>query len=141
MSQQNNAFDPNCIATITNTNITLKEKNSKVNFYNPKRKRVTKVWVDNCQIQQGKRCDYLLLSEKEYFVELKGNKVKEGIEQIERSIPLLSQNPQKEAKKCFVISQKVPKASTRLQNKKTPFKKNFNADLFVKNKSHEEEIK
>jgi hypothetical protein len=69
----------------------------------------------------------------EYYIELKGHDVEKALKQIERTIAKVSSNPQKITKHCFIISTRCPLASTKIQNLKKEFKKQYNANLTIKN--------
>lgn len=117
--------------------IVLSENRSKLTFLNPKRDKIRIIKVDGCAIVDNKtlRCDYLLVptNKVEIYVELKGSKIKHAVEQIESTIRLLSDNPQKIKKLCFVVSTRVPKLTTTIQQLKIKFSKHYNASLIVNN--------
>ena len=81
------------------------------------------------------RCDYAIVpcDEVEIYVELKGSDISHAVKQIESTIKLLSDNPQKTKKLCFVVSTRVPKQSTSVQQLQSQFKKKFNASFRIKN--------
>lgn len=116
--------------------IVLQENKSKITFLNPKRIKVLKIKVDGCVIQDNEslRCDYILIPdpEIEIYVELKGNDVAHAVEQIEATIKTLSENVQNKKKLCFIVSTRVPKLTTSIQQIQSQFKKKFNASFRVK---------
>ncbi len=134
---------PECITERKDSLIALKDKQggkSKMTFRNDKNELVRVIEVDGCEIREGKRCDFLVLHPKEnkkkliedeYFVELKGKKVKYACEQLEVSIKRLSENPVKKFKCAIVICTKNPMAATQTQKLKIRFKKEFNAKLII----------
>lgn len=71
--------------------------------------------------------------EIEIYVELKGSDIVHAVEQLESTIRLLSDNPQKIKKLCFVVSTRVPRQTTSIQQLQSQFKKKFNANFRVKN--------
>jgi len=71
--------------------------------------------------------------EIEIYVELKGSDIVHAVEQLESTIRLLSDNPQKIKKLCFVVSTRVPRQTTSIQQLQSQFKKKFNASFRVKN--------
>jgi hypothetical protein len=77
--------------------ITVSENKSKYSLNNPQRREVCKVVIDGCLMtgDQGKQCDYLLLScdtSVAYFIELKGKDLSHAIRQLDQSIDQLSSN-------------------------------------------------
>ena len=71
--------------------------------------------------------------EIEIYVELKGRDVLHAVKQLESTISLLSDNPQTIKKLCFVISTRVPRQTTSIQQLQSQFKKKFNASFRIKN--------
>jgi hypothetical protein len=128
---------PKCEECKTDTKIVLQENKSKITFLNPNRDSVLKLKVDGCAIEDAEtlKCDYALVpSEKiEIYVELKGNDVYHAVDQIESTIKLISEDPKKIRKFCFVVSTRVPKQTTSIQQLQSQFKKKFNASFRIKN--------
>ncbi|NEO65551.1 MAG: hypothetical protein F6J98_36230 [Moorea sp. SIO4G2] len=127
---------PDCEEYKDDEKIVLKENKSKITFENSKRDKILVIKVDGCAIadNETKRCDYALVcSNVEIYVELKGSKILHAVEQIESTIRLLSDNPQKIDKRCFVVFTRfgLPKLRTNIQNIKSKFNKNYNATLIV----------
>jgi hypothetical protein len=129
----------------TDKEIVLRDKKAGPQFIgrNPNKKEILKVEVDHCLPITGKRCDYLLIDQDEnaaHFIELKGSKIKDALEQLENSIFVIS-NPEKnyisrkfDRKQAYIVSTQVnPKLTTEIQRAKKSFKKNFNTELEVKN--------
>lgn len=81
------------------------------------------------------RCDYALIPSTgvEIYVELKGSDIAHAVKQIESTIELLSAAPQKIKKLCFLVSTRVPKQTTNVQQLQSQFKKKFNASFRIKN--------
>jgi len=121
----------------TDTKIVLQERKSKMTFLNPNQDRVLKIEVDGCVISDNNtlRCDYAIVpsNEVEIYVELKGSDIPHAVQQIESTIRLLSEDPKKIRKLCFVVSTRVPQQDTSIQNLKSKFKRNFNARFKIKN--------
>lgn len=113
--------------------IVLRERRSVMRFENPRSREVEVVDVDGCAITDPaiKRCDYLVrpAGSRECFVELKGNKVGDGANQIESTIHELSK-PQR-PKLCFVVATRIPRLDTKIQRLKQHFRKSYNATLIV----------
>ncbi|NEO71465.1 hypothetical protein [Moorena sp. SIO3H5] len=128
---------PGCEEFKDDNNIVLKENKSKITFENSKRDKILVITVDGCAIRDNEtlRCDYAVVpnEEVEIYVELKGSKIDHAVKQIESTIKLLSDNPQKIDKRCFVVSTRVPKQGTDIQKLQTKFKKNYNAEFRIKN--------
>jgi hypothetical protein len=136
---------PECENFKTDPKIVLKENNKKITFLNADRNKILIITIDGCVIKDNTvlKCDYGIVpcDEVEIYVELKGKGVEHAIKQIESTIKLLSSNPKKTKKFCFVICSKVsPKARTSVQNSKIKFKKDFNAKLKVEETPHEDDL-
>ncbi|MEZ2228282.1 MAG: hypothetical protein ACBR50_18660 [Microcoleus sp.] len=115
----------------------LQENKSKITFLNPNQDKILTIKVDGCVISDNEtlRCDYALIpsDEVEIYVELKGSDIVHAVAQLESTIRLLSDNPQKIKKLCFVVSTRVPKQTPGIQQLQSQFKKKFNASFRVKN--------
>ena len=129
-----------CETVINDSNIVISDPGSRNNrskfrLENSKRVSIKVVQVDNCVIKEGIRCDYLLIlpSGQEIYVELKGSNVKHAVEQISRSIDLLSCNCHPTLKLCFIASTRCPITSTEMQSLKKKFRQQYNAKLTIKN--------
>ncbi|NEN99457.1 MAG: hypothetical protein F6K50_29435 [Moorea sp. SIO3I7] len=128
---------PGCEEFKDDNEIVLKEKKSKITFENPNRDKILKIKVDGCAIRDNEtlRCDYALVpnEEVEIYVELKGRDIPHAVKQIESTINLLSDNPQKIDKRCFVVFTRfgLPKGRTNIQIIKSKFNKKYNATLIV----------
>lgn len=130
----------NCETVCCDPNIVVSDPSSRNNrskfrLYNLRRSRVKIVQVDDCFIKEGIRCDYLLIlsNNQEIYVELKGSDVKHAVEQISRSIDLLTCNNNLNVKLCFISSTRCPINSTEIQNLKKKFRQKYNAQLIIKN--------
>ncbi|MCX5965163.1 MAG: hypothetical protein NT070_19165 [Cyanobacteria bacterium] len=121
----------------SDTRLVLQENKSKITFLNPNQYQILIIRVDDCVIKDKEilRCDYAIVpcDEVEIYVELKGSDISHAVKQIESTIRLLSDDPQKIKKLCFVVSTRVPKHSTSVQQLKSQFKKKFNASFRIKN--------
>lgn len=131
-------ISPKCEAERSDANIVVSDassKNSRSRFRlkNPKKVSVRIIEVDGCAITEGVRCDYLLVlpTGQELYVELKGSNVKHAVEQIARSIDMLTCTSI--VKLCFIASTKCPISSTQIQVLKKKFRKKYNAKLTIKN--------
>jgi len=128
---------PECEERRSDTKIVLQENKSKITFLNPNQDEILIIKVDGCVISDNEtlRCDYALIPSDavEIYVELKGSDIAQAVKQIESTIKLLSENPQKIKKLCFVVSTRVPKQTTSIQQLQSQFKKKFNASFRIKN--------
>jgi len=128
---------PTCEENRVDKKIVLQENKSKISFLNPNQENILVLKVDGCAIKDKEtlRCDYALVTfdEIEIYVELKGCDIAHAVEQIESSIKLLSANPQKTRKLCFIVSTRVPRQTTSIQKLQTEFRKKFNASFRIKN--------
>lgn len=128
---------PTCEEHLTHTKIVLQENKSKIIFLNPNQVNILKIRVDGCVISDNDtlRCDYALIPSTgvEIYVELKGSDIAHAVKQIESTIELLSAAPQKIKKLCFIVSTRVPKQTTNVQQLQSQFKKKFNASFRIKN--------
>jgi len=129
-----------CILRLTDTRIKCEEKKRKIVFYNPSRISVSKIIVDGCQITKGVRCDFLVTyGETENFIELKGEDIRHAFEQLIATINVLG-DENCVNRNSYIISSRCPLTSPEIQNKKLLFKKKYNSNLIIKNKSIEVEI-
>jgi len=121
----------------SDTKIVLKENRGKITFLNQNQDKILVIKVDGCVITSNEilRCDYALIpcDEIEIYVELKGSDISHAVKQIESTIELLSENPQKIKKLCFIVSTCVPKQTTSVQQLQIRFKRKFNASFRIKN--------
>jgi hypothetical protein len=112
-----------------------KNNRSKFRLNNLQKASISVIRVDGCAIKTGIRCDYLLglPSKQEIYIELKGSDIKHAVEQLARSIEMLSCHNELGGKLCFVASTKCPINSTEIQVLKKKFRKKYNAKLTIKN--------
>lgn len=125
-----------CISEITDSQIVFKENNRKIIFLNPQRLPYERVDVDGCTINEGVRCDKLLLSadeREERYVELKGTDVMHAIDQLEETIKRLGEYT--DNRHAYVISTNVaPAINTKRQAKIKYFKERYCAELKIQEK-------
>lgn len=134
-------FKTECVEETTDSQIKFQEKGKTIVFLNSRRRCFLKVKVDGCQILDGSKCDNLLIdreSGNEYFVELKGTDVAHALEQLERSIDLLSDkdNISKDVSTFIVSTNVAPKISSKIQvfNKRCKKKYGKSFSLVIKEK-------
>lgn len=125
-----------CIRETTDSQIKFEENKRKIIFLNPQRLPYERVDVDGCTINDGVRCDKLLLSadeREERYVELKGTDVMHAIEQLEETIKRLGEYT--DNRHAYVISTNVaPAIDTKRQAKIKYFKERYRAELKVQEK-------
>lgn len=127
---------PECEQYRSDTKIVLQENKSKIIFFNPNKEQIREIKVDGCVIKDNEtlRCDYVLIPQEdvEIYVELKGSDIYHAVEQLESTIKSLSDDVKKKQKLCFVVSTRVPKQTTSIQQLQIKFKTKFNASFRVK---------
>ncbi|MDX2253902.1 MAG: hypothetical protein NW214_00145 [Pseudanabaenaceae cyanobacterium bins.39] len=131
---------PACEEQKNDKKIVLQESKSKITFLNPNQDKVLVIEIDGCVITDDNilRCDYAIVpcdevEIYEIYIELKGSGILHAVKQIESTINLLSDNPKKIRKLCFIVSTRVPKQTTSVQQLQSQFKKKFNAGFRIKN--------
>ncbi len=124
----------NCRTTSKNKIFTFKEQRSSLTLLNKDQVTSTKVHVDGCEIADGGiRCDYLhIAKEIEMYIELKGQDLIHAMDQIERTIGLLSSDPKKCIKISYIICTRSPLTSTEIQIYERQFRAKFNSKLIIK---------
>ena len=125
-----------CISQTTDSQIRFEENKRKIIFLNPQRLPYERVDVDGCTINDGVRCDKLLLSadeREERYVELKGTDVMHAIDQLEETIKRLGEYT--DNRHAYVISTNVaPAINTKRQAKIKYFKDEYCAELKIQEK-------
>lgn len=107
--------------------ISRSENGRKINLINNNRIDV-EVWiVDDCLIKGSEeRCDFqFVFNANRILVEFKGKDVCKAITQIVNTARLLNYNEITGAKICYIVSNRVPKASTTVQKKILQLSKTF----------------
>lgn len=125
-----------CIRQTTDSQIRFEENKRKIIFLNPQRLPYERVDVDGCTINDGVRCDKLLLSadeREERYVELKGTDVMHAIDQLEETIKRLGEYT--DNRHAYVVSTNVaPAINTKRQAKIKYFKERYCAELKIQEK-------
>ena len=125
-----------CISQTTDSQIRFEENKRKIIFLNPQRLPYERVDVDGCTINEGVRCDKLLLSadeREERYVELKGTDVMHAIDQLEETIKRLGEYT--DNRHAYVVSTNVaPAINTKRQAKIKYFKEKYCAELKIQEK-------
>lgn len=123
-----------CRTTSKNKIFTFKEQRSVLNLENVDQVDSVKIIVDGCEINDaGIKCDYLhIAKEIEMYIELKGQDLIHAMNQIERTIKMLSTNVQKQKKISYIICTRSPLSSTEIQNYDRKFREKFNSKLIIK---------
>jgi hypothetical protein len=121
-------YPEHCKKIISYPIIVLEEEGRKITFKN-NNENIRKVRVDDCAIEDGIRCDWLLIrsDNKEFFVELKGKNLEHAFKQIEKSIEKISDNPKKGNKNIYIVISRSPIKSSQIQFKEEYFRKKYNA--------------
>ena len=107
-------------------------------FLNPNQREVSRVRVDGCKITEGKKCDFMLLTDtEENYIEIKGKSILYACEQIEETIKQLSLNIKDHPKNSFVVSTGTPRVTGKLQIMKKKFKKSYSSSLKIQTRQCE----
>jgi len=123
-----------CTEIVTHKKIVFEEKRSMLIVKNSQQVPVIKIKVDDCEVKDGRRCDYLFqTSDLEHFVELKGQDIHYAIKQITSTIDRLSQVSKGSRKMAFIITARSPLSAASIQVLRAKLKKNYGSDLVVKN--------
>ncbi len=120
---------------ISNQKIFVYQENrSKLTLENTDRIDSISIVVDGCEINDDSiRCDFMhIAKEIEFYIELKGQDIKHAVGQIECTIKRLSADAQNKQKKAYIICTRSPLSSTKVQNYKYHFKKNYNSEFILK---------
>jgi hypothetical protein len=137
-------FKDECIEVNNHPIIVLKDpKNSKceVRIFNHEKYKVSKIIVDDCQIVEGKRCDYMIIDKDiEHYFEMKDSKISRALDQIESTINKVSEDKKTIEKKAYVITTKGPKFTSIVQNKKLKFVNKYNCSIKVATRNLEIKI-
>ncbi|MBC6442335.1 MAG: hypothetical protein GDA53_04265 [Rhodobacteraceae bacterium] len=80
-----------CVSKTEDPRIVFTENRQKATFLNPNRREIRKVKVDGCAITSGRRCDYMLSDQRNWYIELKGKEIEYALKQICESILHLNQ--------------------------------------------------
>ncbi len=116
-----------CVEIISHPIIVVKDKKNpqKMIFSNPHGISVEKISVDGCYItdQAEEKCDFLIRTALEHYVELKGSDPKKALSQILNTIKLIG-DKSTISKLGFIICNRVPRASTSNQLLEATARKN-----------------
>jgi len=139
-----------CVTQSSNRIITAEENKRKLIIRNDQGKVIRKIKVDGCLIAKtdpSLRCDYLFeidesktkVNVKVIYLELKGEGVKHAYDQLVATIERFSVIHRDCEKECYIVSSKVPRLTTSVQQLTTMMRKNkkINAKLTVKNNQAE----
>jgi hypothetical protein len=139
-----------CSIQSTNKIIPAEEHKRKLIIFNPSGKVVRKIKVDGCVIEKtdpGLRCDYMFevdesktkTNVKVIYLELKGEGVQHAYDQLVATIERFSAIHRDCKKECFIVSSKVPRLTTSVQQLTAMMRNNkkINAKLTVKNNQAE----
>ena len=128
-----------CEEKVSQKKIVLSERKAKLIFLNNSKMTHRKIKIDNCVITDGLRCDYLFITDKnsEYYIELKGSDVKQGIKQLERTIEYIQSSNRSKRTAVIIYNLRCPITTTEIQNYKKIFKVRFKISLEIKKSGHE----
>lgn len=122
-----------CRETSTQKIFTFKENRSTLILENRDQASSVKIIVDGCEINEGIRCDYMHISKEiEMYIELKGQDLEHAMEQIKRTMEILSIDLKKQKKISYIICTRSPLTSTEIQNYDRKFRQQFNSKLIIK---------
>ncbi len=123
-----------CKITSKNKIFTFTEQRSSLTLLNTDQVTSTKIHVDGCEINDsGIRCDYMhIAKETEMYIELKGQDLIQAMDQIIRTIGMLSFDPKKCKKLSYIICTRSPLTSTEIQIYDRQFRAKFNSKLIIK---------
>jgi hypothetical protein len=119
---------------------------SELRLKNFKGIKVRIIRVDNCVIKDTARCDYVIEIPMDdikvvLFIELKGNKVEHGIEQLEKTINHMCfknrYGPDLQ-KRAYLVITKVKIPVSKIDNSKKKFRKEYNCLLIIKEHVNED---
>lgn len=124
----------NCRKTSNNKVFTFKENRSSLTLLNKDEVPSMTILVDGCEIKGDQiRCDYMhIAKETEIYIELKGQDLTHAMDQIEKTMGLLSTDKKKQKKISYIICTRSPLSSTEIQIFGRKFKERFNSKLVIK---------
>lgn len=140
------------ITLVTDSKVSCKEHNKSFILLNPERKNILRIRVDGGIFQKGKppkRCDFILCDDlgdcktaKSWyiFIELKGTRVPDGIQQLETTIKSSLDFEEiinlKKAKNkyAYLVTKNMPNTyNPKIQKAEIIFRKFYGVTLIVKN--------
>lgn len=121
--------------------LVLSENKSVIRILNGKNRNLILKTVDGCLINDGVRCDYLVVddeTQKESFIELKGGNVEHAVKQLVSSVARLTSNLNAE-KTAYVICTRSPLTGPAIQKLQKQLRRD-NIILRIKKTVHEESV-
>jgi hypothetical protein len=129
----------NCRATSRNRIFKFVEQGRKLTLNNINEVESTKIRVDDCEITEGIRCDYMhVIPDREFYIELKGQDIKHAVDQIKRTIGILGEKDKILKRTSYIICTRCPLASTEVQFLQREFRKKLSSELIVRSSPHED---
>lgn len=130
-----------CRRTSNQKIFVYEEKKSKLTLENKDQVDSVSIIVDGCEINDSTiRCDFFhIAKETEFYIELKGQDIEHAVKQIISTIKRLSSNERTQRKKSYIICTRSPLSSSKIQNYKYLFRKNYNSDFVVKSSPFKDE--
>lgn len=136
-----------CSESSSNKDIPVKENGMIFRILNPQQRKVCKLKVDGCLIQNSDkriRCDYMFeIGDPRSlvcYVELKGNDINKAYEQLEASLGYFKDRHSKCTKECYIVASRVPRATAHTQILKLNFLKKNKCQLFIGTKEFKKSI-
>jgi heterodisulfide reductase subunit B len=127
-------FKNKCKESTQDRRIVLKENKSNMIFINESENEYCKINLE-CHFSNKniKHCDWLLKNENEkYYIELKGNGISYGIEQLENTINILYLNNESYTFLIYSGKNTIPAFDTKKENWKRRFKIKLKSKLEIK---------
>lgn len=116
----------------------VKEGNSSIQFQNITQKTVSLYRVDGCLIEEGRKCDFMMLVDEMaicHLIELKGSNIETAVEQIEATMTHFSKQLKEfQVIKAWIIASRVRTPALRsmkIQKLKKRLKQH-KGDLYIK---------
>ncbi|NJO15829.1 MAG: hypothetical protein HC877_08800 [Thioploca sp.] len=129
-----------CTETIHHKVIPVEENKRKFIIENNHAKKVNKVKVDGCLIDdQREKCDYLFEIYDDVklniilviYVELKGKDVKKAYNQLVSTIKFCEDKHKRFKRECYIVASRVPKAGTEIQVLKKNLSTHYQIAFYV----------
>ena len=125
-----------CSEDLQHSLTVVEENGRKFTIHNQKKKRIKKVQVDGCLVNDKRqRCDYLFEIEQVchcvIYLELKGSDIEHAFNQLAATMKYLERRHQTLTKVCHIVASRVPRAGPKVQNLKLQMARKHKALLFV----------
>ena len=129
-----------CRKMISDKIIKVSEKKSSFTIENKSALTIEKIKVDGGLIKDEaqKRCDYVFVipakgkKQRAWYVELKGGDIKGATDQLAATLHNKALDYRSAEKICFVVTTRLPKHGTSVQERKISFKRVHRVKLEIK---------